>query len=95
MSRISVLLADDNRVIRDMLASSLAEHFSVFAPVADGQALVEAALRRRPDVIVSDVSMPVLDGIAAMRRRFDSHLGQAEPLPADAQRSEVGARSDK
>jgi CheY-like chemotaxis protein len=67
MSRISVLVADDNRPIRELLTSALAEYFRVFPPVADGRALIEAALRRRPDVIVSDVSMPVLDGIAAMR----------------------------
>jgi CheY-like chemotaxis protein len=67
MSRISVLVADDNRPIRELLTSTLAEHFRVFPAVADGRALIDAVSRRRPDVIVSDVSMPVLDGIAAMR----------------------------
>jgi two-component system, NarL family, response regulator DesR len=67
MSRISVQLADDNRPIRDLIAAALTERFRVFPPVADGRALVEAVLRRRPDVIVSDVNMPVLDGIAAMQ----------------------------
>lgn len=66
MSRLSVLVADDNRPIRQMLASALGEHFRVFPPVADGRALIEVALRRSPDVIVSDVDMPGLGGIAAM-----------------------------
>lgn len=67
MSRLSVLVADDNRPIRELLTAALAEHFRVFPPVADGRALVETVLSRCPDVIVSDVDMPLLGGIAAMR----------------------------
>jgi CheY-like chemotaxis protein len=52
--------------IRQLLTRILAEHFRVYSPVADGRALVEAALARKPDVIVSDVDMPVLGGLAAM-----------------------------
>jgi CheY-like chemotaxis protein len=66
MSRISVLVADDNAPIRQLLTRVLAEHFRVYPPVPEGRALVDAALARKPDVIVSDVDMPVLDGIAAM-----------------------------
>jgi CheY-like chemotaxis protein len=66
MSRLSVLVADDNAPIRQLLTRILAEHFRVYPPVADGRALVEAALARKPDVVVSDVDMPVLGGIAAM-----------------------------
>jgi CheY-like chemotaxis protein len=67
MPRISVLVADDNGPIRQLLATTLARHFKVLPTVADGRALVEAAIARRPDVIVSDVNMPMLDGIEAMR----------------------------
>ncbi len=67
MSRISVLVADDNPPIRKALVDALRMHFTVFRPAADGRQLVEAALARRPDVIVSDVWMPALNGIEAMR----------------------------
>jgi CheY-like chemotaxis protein len=62
-----VLVADDNAAIRDFLVARLRLHFSLCEPVADGRRLVEAALVRKPDVIVSDINMPVLDGLGAMR----------------------------
>jgi CheY-like chemotaxis protein len=60
------VVADDNAFIRDLLASELRTRFSVKKAVANGQQLVGAALAGTPDVIVSDVSMPVLGGVAAM-----------------------------
>jgi CheY-like chemotaxis protein len=67
MSHISVLVADDNRPIRELLWAALREHFEVLQPVADGRQLVESVLARTPDVVVSDVGMPVLGGIEALR----------------------------
>ncbi len=67
MSHISVLVADDNRPIRELLSAALREHFDVLEPVANGRQLVESVLARTPDVIVSDVGMPVLGGIEALR----------------------------
>jgi CheY-like chemotaxis protein len=66
MSRLSVLLADDNEPIRELMAAALRRHFSVHRPVADGKQLVQAALERDPDVIVTDVWMPRLGGIEAL-----------------------------
>src|SRR5262245_37639022 len=65
--RIRVLLADDHAAMAEELRGVLEPEFEVVATVADGNALLRAAAEFRPDVIVSDISMPGLDGIAAAR----------------------------
>ncbi|WP_437727500.1 ATP-binding protein [Sorangium sp. So ce861] len=62
----SVLVADDNADMRDYLVHLLAPRWSVEA-VSDGQAALEAALARPPDLVVSDVVMPGLDGVSLLR----------------------------
>jgi len=66
MRRTSVLIADDHAIVRDGLVSLLKETFDVVGAVGDGRALVEAAGRLRPDVIVTDVSMPGLSGLEVL-----------------------------
>nr|WP_239578296.1 ATP-binding protein [Archangium primigenium] len=61
-----VLLADDNADMREYMARLLSSRFTVEA-VADGQAALDAARARPPDVVVSDVMMPGLDGFALVR----------------------------
>jgi DNA-binding NarL/FixJ family response regulator len=63
-----VLLADDHRIVLDGLTSLLQQAFEVVATVANGMELVSTALRLRPEVVVSDVSMPLLNGIEALRQ---------------------------
>jgi len=58
-----VLLADDHTIVADGLRSLLNQHFDLVGTVGDGEALVEAARRLRPDIIVSDISMPGLSGL--------------------------------
>jgi DNA-binding NarL/FixJ family response regulator len=65
MRRPTVLLADDHRATAEQLRALLQPHFDVVALVEDGRALVSAAARLTPDVIVTDISMPGLDGIEA------------------------------
>jgi len=76
MNRPRVLLADDHRGAAEQLSSLIARDFELVAVVEDGLALVEAAKRLQPDVVVADISMPLLDGLGAMAelRKEDPHL---------------------
>lgn len=68
MSRPRVLLADDHRMVSEGLKSLLADEFELVGMVEDGPAMVAAAKKLHPDVIVSDITMPHLNGIDAMAR---------------------------
>jgi DNA-binding NarL/FixJ family response regulator len=68
MKRTRVLLADDHKIILNGLRSLLEPEFELVGKVEDGRALVSAAEKLRPDVIVVDVSMPLLNGIEAVRQ---------------------------
>ena len=61
-----ILLADDNADMRDYVARLLSESYEVEA-VADGAAALAAARKRRPDLILTDVMMPRLDGFGLLR----------------------------
>ena len=65
-SRPRVLLADDHRLVAEGLKSLLSAEFELVGVVEDGRALVEAARKLRPDVIVADITMPHLNGIDAL-----------------------------
>lgn len=75
MSKIRVLLADDNiqvlEYVRNFLSANCCE---VLGAVIDGQAAVDAAARLQPEVVVLDLSMPVLNGIEAAK-----HMLQVKP----------------
>ena len=64
--RPRLLLADDHLLVAEALKSLLTPEFELLGVVEDGRALVEAATRLRPDVIVADVTMPHLNGIDAL-----------------------------
>jgi DNA-binding NarL/FixJ family response regulator len=66
--RPRVLLADDHLMVAQALRSLLSPEFELVGVVQDGLALVEAAAALRPDVIVADVMMPLLNGIDALVR---------------------------
>ena len=68
MRRPSVLIADDHTMVVEGLTSLLKDQFDVIAAVSDGAALIEAAARLRPDIILTDVSMPGVGGLEALRR---------------------------
>lgn len=75
MSKIRVLLADDHAVLREGLRSLLSQQkdIEVIGEAADGQAALELAEQLRPDVIVMDIAMPVMDGLEATRRLMQGH----------------------
>lgn len=69
-----IILADDNADLREYAGRLLAEHYEIEA-VADGRAAIEAARARQPDLIISDVMMPHLDGFGLIRElRADPKL---------------------
>ena len=68
MNRASVLLVDDHKIVADGLKSLLENDFELVGIVGDGIAMLEAAKRLRPDVIVTDIAMPRLNGLDAVRQ---------------------------
>ena len=68
MNRIRVLLADDHPAMLAQVESLLEDEFDVIGKVADGQALVDMGAELQPEVIIADITMPIVDGIEAVRR---------------------------
>ena len=68
MSRPRILLADDHALLLGAFEKLLSGEFDVVGQAADGRALVTMAERLKPDVIVLDISMPLLNGLEAGRQ---------------------------
>jgi DNA-binding NarL/FixJ family response regulator len=67
MRRLRILLADDYSRMLSLLQSVLEPTYQVVGTVEDGQSLVVAAQALRPDIILTDVDMPIMNGIEATR----------------------------
>jgi DNA-binding NarL/FixJ family response regulator len=65
--RTRILLADDDLQMLAIIHRLLQADFDVIKTVSDGHSLVEAAFTLRPDIVVTDISMPVMSGIEAVR----------------------------
>jgi signal transduction histidine kinase/CheY-like chemotaxis protein len=76
---VRVLVADDNADMREYVSRILGERWAVEA-VADGAAALEAARRSRPDVIISDIMMPGLDGFGLLRQLHDDERTRGIPV---------------
>jgi DNA-binding NarL/FixJ family response regulator len=63
-----VILADDHTILVEAFRALLQPHCEIVATVSDGRALVEVAPNLKPDVIVADIAMPLLNGLEAGRR---------------------------
>lgn len=66
--KLRVVVADDHPLFRGVMTDLLAEEFEVVDVVCNGLDLLAAVVDLDPDIIVSDVSMPVLDGVEAVKQ---------------------------
>lgn len=74
---LRIVLADDHRIMREGLAAMLRQEpdFDIVGQADDGAALVRIARKLQPDVVITDVSMPGLNGIEAIRRILEETPG--------------------
>jgi DNA-binding NarL/FixJ family response regulator len=68
LSRTRVLLADDHLEFLTGIQAALADRYEVVGAVQDGDSLVRSALTTNPDLIISDLSMPVMNGFEAAQK---------------------------
>src|SRR5262252_3225918 len=67
MKHIRVLLADDHLLVAESLRQFIQTNFEVIGIAHDGKTMFDLARQYKPDVVVADISMPVLSGIGAAR----------------------------
>lgn len=67
VSRATVVLAEDHPPVAEQIRDLLGQEFDVLAVVGHGEALLKATRRLRPDAVVTDISMPGMDGMQAAR----------------------------
>src|SRR5262245_7707215 len=72
MSRARVLLADDHPSMLERAIRLVADEFDVVGAVNNGRAALDAAVVLRPDVVVFDISMPMMSGLEAAARLSES-----------------------
>ena len=75
MSRARILLADDHAMLLDAFKALLDPEFDVVGTVTDGRALVAECSRLRPDVVLVDIAMPLLNGLDAGRQLLAERRG--------------------
>src|ERR1041385_2203858 len=68
MKRYRILIADDHAIVRDGLRHILEKDFEVVGSVEDGRTLLKEAERLNPDIVLVDISMPIVNGIEAIRQ---------------------------
>ena len=89
------MIAEDEALIRMDLAEMLAEEgYAVVGQAADGAVAVELAEQERPDLVILDVKMPVLDGISAAERIARARIAPVVILTAFSQRELVERARD-
>ena len=87
MKRLRLLLCDDDSQMLSLLQSVLEPDYSVVGTAEDGQALIAAAQALRPDLVLTDIEMPRMDGIEAVQElrktlpdcRVIFHTSRTEP----------------
>lgn len=71
-TRPRVLIADDHLIFARTLGEFLGKSFSVIGVVTDGRAMVGEVIKQRPDLVVSDIAMPLMNGLDAARKIRES-----------------------
>jgi len=98
MTRTTVLMADDHALLMDGLIPLVRQEFEIIGVARDGRAMIQMARHHHPDVIVSDISMPHLNGIDAARilqkeancaKLLFMSMHADLPLVAEANKAEV------
>ncbi|MGC1448865.1 MAG: response regulator transcription factor [Candidatus Sulfotelmatobacter sp.] len=74
MNHPRVLLADDNKILTERVAEHLAPAFDIVGIAHDGQELISKAVLLAPDVIVVDITMPILTGVEAVHQLREAGL---------------------
>ena len=87
-----ILVVEDNEANWDMLSRRLQRRGYMVIHAADGQQAVDLAARERPDLILMDVSLPVIDGLEATRRIRARAETPAIPIIALTAHATPGAR---
>lgn len=88
--RRRVLIAEDEALIRLDLAEMLSEEgYEVAGEAADGETAVRMTEELRPDLVILDIKMPIMDGLAAAERIAEAHLAPVVILTAFSQRDLV------
>jgi len=79
MSKIRVLIVDDHAILREGIRALLALHddMELVGEAAEGREAVDKARQLKPDVVLMDVAMPLMDGLEATRR---SRYPRAKPV---------------
>lgn len=73
MKKPTVILADDHTLVLEGFRRLLETHCELLATAGDGQALLQAVAQHRPDIVILDISMPVMNGIEAARALKSKH----------------------
>jgi AmiR/NasT family two-component response regulator len=91
----SVLVAEDEALIRLDIVEMLRENgYNVVAEAGDGEQAVQLAEQHRPDIVVMDIKMPILDGISAAERIVSARIAPVVLLTAFSQRELVERARD-
>ncbi|HTD56745.1 MAG TPA: response regulator transcription factor [Silvibacterium sp.] len=72
MSKLRILLADDNSAVLDQVSRALAKEYEVIAALKEGHAVVKECLRQEPDVVILDISIGDVSGIDLARELRDA-----------------------
>jgi DNA-binding NarL/FixJ family response regulator len=73
VDKIRVVLADDHRAIVSIVRSTLGDDFEIVAAVENGREALDAVLAFDPDILITDISMPLLDGIQVATHLREAH----------------------